>query len=154
MKVKDCPELLRLVRVMIDHDAVRDMSFTIKKVCSEGDLRKLQMPWYKGASDQFDVPYNFERAAPVRVGQVADDIERWSNKKAGIQCYVNKFRSEELINATVPGYALGNDNTLLLDGNHRAVALVRTGRPFLLNIKVIEGPINPAILPDLAHWRH
>ena len=50
-------------------------------------------------------------------------------------------------------YKLSGDNRLVLDGNHRLAAGLRSGLSFAVRVFEIEGPIDPKVLPDLAHWQ-
>ena len=52
----------------------------------------------------------------------------------------------------VPAYCVGQDEFLLLDGNHRATALALSGRPFKLQLKVLEAPVDRKFLFDLKFW--
>ena len=52
----------------------------------------------------------------------------------------------------LPVYALPDGHYLLLDGTHRAVAALLDGRPFQVRLCVIQGPLDPSVLPDLQHW--
>ena len=52
----------------------------------------------------------------------------------------------------VPCYRI-DERVLCLDGNHRLLALVRHRPEAVVVTITIEGPRDPAILPDLAHWR-
>jgi hypothetical protein len=54
-------------------------------------------------------------------------------------------------NFYLPVYAI-NDGHLILDGNHRAVALYRSGVIPNLCMLSINGPICSQILPDLKKW--
>ena len=40
----------------------------------------------------------------------------------------------------------------MLDGNHRAVAVAVARVPFRALIVAIDGPLDPGVLPDLAHF--
>jgi hypothetical protein len=41
---------------------------------------------------------------------------------------------------------------LILDGNHRTVALARSRQPFQLDLIAIRGPLDRGALPDLQHF--
>lgn len=50
----------------------------------------------------------------------------------------------------LPAYCVGKDRFLLLDGNHRSIAASRAGVEYVVDLSVIEGPIDPGVFSDLA----
>lgn len=52
----------------------------------------------------------------------------------------------------IPAYDLGEDGVLLLDGNHRAVALYRSQKRFRLTLSMLSAPVDRRILTDLRYF--
>lgn len=115
-------------------------------------IRGLYVPWYR-TSSEFDVGCKDNGAMPATAGDIADNLSEWIGRICGIQKYVTEFRASKRADLNIPVYKLNEDGRfLILDGNHRCVALLKAGVPFKVNLVVIEGPITRDALPDLVHF--
>jgi hypothetical protein len=114
-------------------------------------------PWYHDGSRE--VPYDRPGAQPLRHRDLAADHSvldpgRQIRIKNLYARYEARHDGEE-ITLLLATYALGAGRRLVLDGNHRlsAVArLVSEGCPALLTEFRLTAPLDPSLLPDLAHY--
>lgn len=68
----------------------------------------------------------------------------------GIESFQTLFsRSGEPVVLTVPAYQVA-ESMLLLDSTHRVVAAYSSHHEMRLLVAAIQGPADPAILPDLG----
>jgi hypothetical protein len=118
---------------------------------TERDLRSLFCPWYVNGSGQ-TVGYGDPDARPLTVSAAAE-IEWPLKRTVAVQQLAKAFRKGHVpVQVVLPAYAIDVRRDLLLDGNHRAVALVVARLRFRALIVAVEGPVNPEMLPDLAHF--
>src|SRR5271156_6002321 len=93
-------------------------------LASKDDLRKLYLPWYYSPKTDAPVCWCNADAQPLCVGRVADNLDYRPQNKDGILKYACCFRAAPSpIRIKFPVYNLHDGKWLLLDGNHRAVAL-------------------------------
>ena len=86
------------------------------------------------------------------------DVERRygslrSNDRARCDRLEGIFRSQGYAELAIPVFDLGNGRFYLLDGNHRCVALCRSGVPFKVDIYAIVGPVAASSSIDLVQCR-
>jgi len=150
----DYEELLNCysgVDVCLDWTMALDWKIESHILTSSDDIRRLRMPWYlKG-----DVccRHSDDGAKPVTVGEVADNLAPWHCKLKRIYRHAFCFnRAKSQIQITFPAYYLQDGTSLLLDGNHRAVALVLREMDFKATLHSFHGPMDPKALPDLTHF--
>jgi hypothetical protein len=125
---------------------------TSSHIWSPDGIRDIYMPWYLSSSGT-PASYTDQAASPVTVGKVADNIDVWPTKRARIDCYRYKFLVDpKVVPISLPAYSLPNNGRLLLDGNHRAVALAIARVKCEVTLVSICGPISSGALPDLSHW--
>gem|GEM_PF-5655933 len=108
----------------------------------------------KATSKQVDVSLAAPNGYPLRVAELAARLDelRPSTRLPFDQAF-ESFRSHHApIELEIPAFGLENGEYLLLDGNHRAVGLFRSGRPFTLRLCALEAPINRRYLIDLKYW--
>lgn len=141
------------VRVKLDWPRVvnDELKIDVHHTSSLNEVRTFFMPWYAD-DNRTELRYDCDYAKPVTVGDVADDLDRWPQRTLPIAEYVKDMCSDGAQGLVLPTYALPNDRLLLLDGNHRAVALVVAQIPFSVRLLIVRGPIEPTMLPDLKHW--
>jgi hypothetical protein len=114
-------------------------------------LGSLFCPWYVNGSGQI-VGYGDPDARPLTVPAAAE-IEWPLKRTVAVQQLAKSFRKADVpVQVVLPAYVIDARRDLLLDGNHRAVALIAARVPFRALIVAVEGPVNPEILPDLAHF--
>lgn|GEM_PF-1823383 len=126
---------------------------SIEEINSEPELHALYIPKYMLHGRL--VPYDTPGASPLRVGKAKTSVRQWP--PCG-QTLVYRYEATFLachapVEMMFPAYLLPNSERLLLDGIHRAVALVLSGVPFTLKVLSINGPIDVGALPDLMHWQ-
>lgn len=130
---------------------------------SIGEIRALYVAWYCGNNGplndfvekdgQQQRAYLVAGAHPVTVGEVADNVDAWTEKRNRIGHYAYAFQtSPNPISVSLVSYALPEKRSLILDGNHRAVAAVLSGKEVTATLIVICGPCDPKALRDLKHW--
>ena len=108
--------------------------------------------WYSTNND-FDVCYRTRDAIPIRVQDVARDIGKWPKRQGRIALFAYSFIAcPAPVKFILPAYRLPGDDKFILDGAHRAVALVLADVKFEVTFLLIQGPIDGAALPDLIHW--
>jgi hypothetical protein len=158
----------RLIEVNVDLDWQRAFAeqwpICIIEFHQPQQIRALNVAWYCGDNGPLPdiVEINGQRqhacsvpqARPVTVGDVADHLDTWTiEKRRRIQQYAFAFQAfANPISIILVAYALPGKRFLLLDGNHRAVAAVLSGKEITATLVVICGPCDPAALPDLTHW--
>lgn len=103
-------------------------------------------PWY---TDDSGSPREFyhKDAMPISVMHAA------ANQKLLQYQKVKNVLSVHNTSFVFPGYKLPGLNILLLDGNHRSVSAMVEERRIAISLFVIEGSMDPSILPDLYHWQ-
>lgn len=126
---------------------------SVSQITSQTDLAKLYMPWYLDPNEAW-VDYAHEAAKPMRVCEAAKKIGRLPIPSQRIVAkYAAIFQaSKRPIQLMLPVYRLSSEASLLLDGNHRVVALAIVKPTFELTLALIDGPVEADALPDLKHW--
>jgi hypothetical protein len=115
-------------------------------------LNNVYLPWYR-TNTGIDVPLGTEGSRLMSAVEAATELDRFPNKRrCNINYHVEKYKADSTETLLLPAYKLSHDSQLLLDGNHRTVAIAVLGRHFRLVIATIVAPIDAAILPDLAYW--
>ena len=143
------------IRARIDWAALTGTEFTVhaEYSASRERLGELTTVWYV-SPDGRPAEYFDKGARPVRVGDVhaADPALLDPRRRAVLERMRAAFSSTtEPAVLALPGFRLADGSALLLDGNHRAVAAYQAGGPVRLLLFLLDGPLSPALLPDLAH---
>lgn len=121
-------------------------------VWEAGKLQKIFCPWYR-VGDAYGVGYGDEGAIPITVGEAALNLSKVSNHSQQKVLELQKvFCAEAKPSPVVLGYALPEEQIILIDGVHRSIALARSPKEFLLRVVLVHGPIHPEFMPDLQHW--
>lgn len=143
------------IRVRFDWDRLEREQWPIRMSVIDDplDLREWSTPWYL-RGDKDEVGYGDDGAKPLRLGDFPGVLQCLSEKRRTlIQTLGAAFNnSRQPVQVSVPVYSLGRRGSLLLDGNHRLAALVTTGKAFKLMAFTVYGPLDPEVLPDVAHW--
>lgn len=123
-------------------------------------LERYHAPWYRDAARTAEAGFGDLGAVPLRHAELARDV---SLLDGGRQARIAELREHYATQLTgrrpvliLATYALGADRCLVLDGNHRLAALgrlVAAGCPARLVEFRLTAPLDPALLPDLAHYR-
>lgn len=114
-------------------------------------LCRVYTPWYE-SNGRIGAAYYELDARPLSVVEAARRrLEFDAKRAADIQEKVDLIASSD-ISLEVPAFALPGGRFLLLDGNHRIVALVASGHDAPVTLHAVTGPIESDALPDLARW--
>lgn len=114
-------------------------------------LERLVSPWYVDLSAGREVSYDDPAGMALRSCEVPDVLTTLEPGRAERMAAIAADCTPGAEAWVVPCYAVGDD-LLLLDGNHRVGAnFVHRLDARVLAI-VIHGPLDPAILPDLARF--
>lgn len=98
------------------------------------------------------VGFGHPLARPMRIGEVIDHLEEIDpseRRRFAADKFLETGMPEQV---EVPAYALGEDEYLLLDGNHRTTALCLAEQPSRLTLRVLEAPVDRRFLIDLKYW--
>jgi hypothetical protein len=158
----------RLIEVNVDLDWQRAFAerwpICVVEFHEIQQIRALNVAWYCGhdgplpdiveIKGQQQHACSVPQARPVTVGYVADHLDTWIiGKRTRIEQYAHAFQaSPNPISISLVTYSLPGKRFLILDGNHRAVAAVLSGKEMTATLVVICGPCDPTALPDLIHW--
>ncbi|MFB9249034.1 hypothetical protein ACFFWE_12410 [Sphaerisporangium melleum] len=144
-----------VIGAWLDWDAVTSSDCQVSETCSRSReyLAGLYTMWY-ATPDDTDGDWRGERDRPLRVGEARRTSRSWPQGRAsGVTRLRDAFvRENRPVHLVLPGYSLGNGRVLLLDGTHRAVAAHLSGLEVRVMVFSIEGPLDAAVLPDLAHY--
>ena len=127
---------------------------SIRYLRDRADFERCYIPWYLDGTRGFinntaesDPPF---RACTMPVRQTAVPSDHLSR----IQGWRQRFQQTlHPVVFRIPAYSLPQDRFLLLDGNHRFLALTLLGRPFSVTVCSIDGPIDGNCLMDLRYWQ-
>lgn len=126
-----------------------------RTISSLQELCILRIAWYLLPTDQ-EADCCTAAVHQIRVGEAADKFgsAKWyPHRIVAITKYANAFRAADVLplRITLPAYVLPNDELLLLDGSHRAVALAISQVQFVLTLLCMYGPLDERALVDLKH---
>jgi hypothetical protein len=111
------------------------------------------MPWYIDLGGQ-EANYNSKNAIPLSINDVLHSeyiMNKRNNRVSEIKAIFNGL--EQPICFDIPVYSLNKGKYLVLDGNHRIIALIKKNIKYILRAYIIHGPIDENIIADLVHWR-
>ncbi|MFG1807599.1 hypothetical protein [Streptomyces sp. NPDC049040] len=157
------------IRTMVSWDALADLAarvdspVRVHKVSTHvapyetGTLENYYSPWYRNGHGA--AAYDSHDAVPLRHADVATDPSGLSPET---QARISTVREQYArradgsdISLLLATYSLGSDRYLVLDGNHRLSALtqlIAQGCPATLTEFRLTAPLDPSLLPDLAHY--
>lgn len=115
---------------------------------------KLYTGWYRTDSD-VGVNFSDQGARPISLPEAVHRCtELPKQKRARVSELAAAYSSTSTpILELLPAYQLQDGQHLLLDGNHRLVALGASGLRFEFCLLSIRGPLDHDALPDLVHWQ-
>lgn len=135
--------VMRAIRTWVDWGALDDSNCTVRAavITSVEALRRCQTVWYRSQGERAD--WRDQAARRVTVGEEADhvDLETLDRRLSDVP-------------HVFPALDLGGGRLMLLDGNHRAVALASLEDALHVLLLVVAGPREPLIFPDLIHETH
>jgi hypothetical protein len=130
---------------------------TLRMIGSQTELRALFIAWYLSPNDH-ELLWCDEHARPIRAGEASAKLysAEWQpHRLPAVIRYGTAFSAPGVlpVRIVIPAYQLPGEETLLLDGAHRSVALATFNVRFEVTLAVIHGPIEEAALRDLRHWQ-
>jgi hypothetical protein len=116
-------------------------------------LARLYTVWY-AAPGGTNGDWRNSSDSPLRVGQATDTVGTWpAERVTRVAHFRAQFeKSRYPVQLTLPAYSPNTRDVLLLDGTHRAVAAHLSKKEVRLIVLAVQGPCDPRILPDLAHY--
>lgn len=131
------------IRTWMDWSVLDDTTCVVTpRVClGAGELGSCSTVWYRSGGE----PADWRDQAAQRV-TVAEEAAR-SPRRAADSTFIDAPH-------VFPALETGNGEVMLLDGNHRAVALAASGAAIHVLLVVLRGPRDPLICPDLIHELH
>lgn len=105
-----------------------------------------------GRVDPHFLHWLFARNMTVREAQKRYRALRKEDRKK-CDAFEQIFRDQGHASFALPAYDLGNGRVLVLDGNHRCLALCRSGVPFQLTLYVVTGPLLDSACGDVSGCR-
>ncbi|MFF4115457.1 hypothetical protein [Streptomyces sp. NPDC001714] len=111
-------------------------------------------PWYADGTGR-PTDYRAPDAHPLRAADLAHNGRALSPAQHGQVTHFERVLPRSGCRLLLPVIDLGGDRRLVLDGNHRLVALLRhvaVGGSFRIAEYRIVAPLDPHLLPDLGHW--
>lgn len=132
---------------------LRDSTFKVRIAQEDThSLSKFFAPWYLN-QDQARTTWDGEHARPVSIVEAAALPNEFYQDRCfnTIRYWREQFRDGALIDM-FPAYTV-SDGFLVLDGNHRLVALARSGLAATFSFATIEGPIDDQAVFDLHYWQ-
>jgi len=120
---------------------------------SQSELGKLYIPRYVAEGVEL-VGYKDQGARPLTVEEAAKSLQGWPRLSSDIITgYISDFnRCSPPIKCVFPAYRISDDEKLLLDGTHRAIALFQSNLDFELCLATVQGPICEDALSDMHYW--
>ncbi|WP_150460941.1 hypothetical protein [Nesterenkonia ebinurensis] len=142
MRLSHLPQLLTTgeIRVQLDRERLAESDPLITtEVTSVGDAaRRISPPWFFNGTEFSS--YGDPGATCHTMAHVVEN-ELYPLKRNEIPDYLMALLAYRL-----------PEGALLLDGNHRFHALTDLAPESPVVIITIEGPLDPAVLPDLGRW--
>lgn len=134
---------LSAIRTWVDWESLSDANCTVRMDVVPGTeaLRRCQTVWYRNRGTRSE--WRDQNARRVRVGEEAE--------RSRPQPWVGGHLD---VPQVFPALDLGGGEVMLLDGNHRAVALAGSPQPSQALLLVLAGPRDPLVFPDLVHEVH
>lgn len=153
MEVGDFVRLFRgSVRSLVDWGRLQEhCSTSIEVVTSKDALGELSTVWYRSPSGALSGWRDME-AMRLRVDECAHLHNFPSYESANhLRKLVSQFNRQVAESVFCFPAIRTRDETLLLDGNHRCVALYRSDMPVRILLAIASGSADEYLLPDLLH---
>jgi len=107
-------------------------------------------PWYLDKNG-FEVSYYHREAKPLSLNDVLISEVMLSKRTNGIIECKDRLVGNQIV-VEIPMYFLGGNKYLILDGNHRLLAVLIHGLQATIFGHVVFGPIDERMVPDLRHF--
>lgn len=143
------------IRVLLTWTRVHlpEISVEERTIEDRGALAMLRTVWYvtpDGRLGDWRAPEN--RALRVGEAGASHDVLP-PESRTHIAAFQEAFRqSPGPVELDLPAYGLPGGEALVLDGTHRLVAACVAEVGVRIRLATLRGPIDPRILPDLAHY--
>jgi hypothetical protein len=135
---------------------------TLERIVAAGDIGDPLVPWYRN-NDGAWVQDVDPSACPLTLSEARSLVEaaipgdRWTIELEVVRRLIDNFRSNGIRRFVLPIYQFDYRSAakrILLDGNHRAIALMISEMPFFEGfLMVMRGPNEVGVLRDLRHWQ-
>ena len=150
--MNDLESCFARVQVRINWGLIATSKISIETIACPLTFGEMFLPWYK-CHGHFGGDVDCPDAHPVSLDDVVSDFSSLPHQtRKRIWQYKFIYQNAPPKKILLPAYDLGSSRRLLLDGNHRAVAIHQLGVPVAISLAIIHGPMNVAVLPDLRHW--
>ncbi|QIJ62017.1 hypothetical protein [Streptomyces sp. JB150] len=111
-------------------------------------------PWYADPAGR-PTDYRAADARPLNSADLARTGQGLTEEQRHRVGHFERALAEAPLRLCLPTLDLGEGRRLVLDGNHRLVALLRlvaTGPGAAVHEFRVSAPLDPKLLPDLHHW--
>ncbi|MBA2592597.1 MAG: hypothetical protein H0U97_10240 [Gammaproteobacteria bacterium] len=143
------------IRVCFNWDRLLEERWPIKVIVVDERQRLADFypPWYLSPAGE-EVGYLDIDARPFPLSAIPDSMKGLRRKRQdSIKRFSTIFtESRQPIHLVLPAYALTENRYLLLDGTHRAAALLLSDVVFRMMVFVVNGPLDAGAVADLVHW--
>ena len=142
------------VRVLLRWDQVEEKQYPayVDVFTDSAPFENWFAPWYCN-SQGLETEYMARDARPLSIADIATDASPLSTSRRGkIEALSHSFCAHEIVQIVVGLYALPHGKYLVLDGNHRLVAALRSRRPMTILAFTLVAPVDSQLLADLRHW--
>ncbi len=143
------------VRCLVDWPRLEEhCHVSLELITAPEELGALSTVWYVRDDDRLG-GWQDQHAVRVTVNDAARRTDFPSRESAG---YVERIQRGILAGDhprvwVTPAFRTQTGETIILDGNHRAVALLMSGAPIALFVAVAQGLDDARVFPDLLHER-
>ncbi|MEV7030161.1 hypothetical protein AB0N99_08020 [Streptomyces sp. NPDC093272] len=145
------------IRAELDWIALAEFRAHVQVATFVGDEAKQRLAalftvWYADPTGA-DSSWKGPGSRPLRVGEVDRTLHSWpDSRRRTVTALTQAFSaSPEPVSLNVPAYQVGGGRHVLLDGNHRAVAVHQAAVGVHLTVCSLVAPVRESILPDLRH---
>jgi hypothetical protein len=143
------------IRAELDWDLINDFEFSVEENYSSlhEDLARLRTVWYL-SPDGRPGDYRNRNDRPMSLVEAVEGLDDAPpTRRQKITLLDDWFcRYVDPVQLVLPCYRLPAAELLILDGTHRAAAAYRGQHEFRMFAFILVGPVNSAVLPDLAHF--
>lgn len=109
--------------------------------------------WYADSAGR-NCEWSAPGSRPLSVRGARRTLPTWpQERRRTVAALMRAFAAApEPVTLTLPAYQVREGRSVLLDGNHRAVAAHQAGVEVRLTVCSLIGPVCESVLPDLRHY--
>lgn len=141
-----------LIRTKFDWEAARSLEVRLEVLSAIPS--NWYTAWYSRVDAHGTIPADFDTvgAVPIAIAEAAELGEELSEERIlAIMSMASVLAKQALVVFSAVAWRTPSGHTVILDGNHRAVASHVFGLNIRASVFVIYGPAEGRIVPDLAH---